>query len=327
MGIYTSSVGLLFLLAAVAFPQKAEQAWTDAGLSVRERAGAVRGRVWSDNPIPGSATVELIGSVGTATSAVVDASGSFELQGLAPGQYQLRLTSGDGHVVHEEVVFIAGGDQSLSIYMASAPSTVKLNEATVSVHQLEHRVPARAQKEFDRGRAASMKENQTAALDHFLKASQIDPEFADAFNGIGVTFLALGEFQQAVDEFQKAIDLVPDHRGATANLCVALSRLDQPHEAAKVARRALRLDPSLLKVRYVLGLSLILEGGDKSEALDNLQRAAADIPKAHLLAARILAETGQREKAAKHVAEYLQAPSGDGINRQKIEAWLVQLQQ
>ena len=328
MRFYVSSVALMLAFVAAAFPQKVGNPAIDTGPYSAERSGIVRGHISSDTPVPGSLMVELV-AVGNSTSAsaAVDASGWFELQGLAPGQYQLRLTGFGEQVVHEEFVYIAGGNQSLSIYVKGSRSVGRSDEPTVSLHQLEHRIPARAQKEFDKGQAAASKGDQPTALGHFLKATEIDPEFADAFNCAGVMFLTGGELEHAAHQFEKAIDLVPDHRAALANLSVALSRLEQPREAANVARRALKLDPGLLKVRYILGLSLIEDGGDKDEALDNLQRAASDIPKAHLLAAKILADSGQSEKAAKHVEEYLLSRPGDGIDRQKVEAWLVHLRQ
>ena len=323
-----SAIVLMLALVAASFPQQVGNALTDTGPYSAERSGIVRGHVSSDNPVSGALLVELVAvGSGSPTSAAVDASGWFELQGLAPGQYQLRLIGFGEQVVHEEVVYIAGGNQTLSIHAAATQSPRRPGEPTVSIHQLEHRIPAKAQKEFDKGQAAATKGDQPTALGHFLKASEIDPEFADAFNSAGVIFLTGGELEDAAHQFEKAIELVPDHRAALANMSVALSRLERPHEAAEVARRALKLDPGLLKVRYILGLSLIRAGGDKDEALDNLQRAAPDIPKAHLLAAKILADSGQAEQAAKHVEEYLLSRPGDGVDRQKVEAWLVRLRQ
>ena len=92
-----------------------------------------------------------------------------------------------------------------------------------------------------------------------------------------------------------------------------------------MARRALKLDPGLLKVRFVLGMSLVSDGGDKAEALDNLQRAAVEIPKAHLLVAKILADTNRREDAAKQLQDYLSSSPADDLNRQRIEVWLEEL--
>jgi tetratricopeptide (TPR) repeat protein len=190
---------------------------------------------------------------------------------------------------------------------------------------LQHKVPSEAQKEFAKGKTAAKKSQHAFALDHFRKATQIDPEFSAAFNSTGVSEMKLGHVKQAADQFQKAVDLVPDYPEALADLSVALCRLEQYREAAEVARRALKLDPLLPKVRYVLGLSLVSVGGNQAEALDNLQRAATEVPTAHLLAAKILAETDRRTDAAKQLEDYLRSSPADGADRHKIEAWLEQL--
>ena len=291
-------------------------------------SGVVRGQVSSDNPIVGSLTVELFSPQHAgAISTNLEPDGGFEFHGVAPGQYELKLTGAAGAVVYQELVFISGDNQNLSIQMPARPKVARSSEATVSIRQLHHKVPAEAQREFSKGAIASAKKDKTNALDHFQKAVKLDPEYADAFNGIGIAYAALGQLQQAADQFQKAIDLVPDHPGAAANLSIVLCKLEHFHEAGEMARRALKLDPGLLKIRYVLGISLVTEGRNKQEALDNLQRAAAEIPKAHLLAAELLAESDRRQDAVKHLEDYLRLSPADGLDRQQVEEWLVKLRQ
>jgi tetratricopeptide (TPR) repeat protein len=172
-----------------------------------------------------------------------------------------------------------------------------------------------------------VKGDQSKAIDHLQKAAQIDPQFSDAYNGLGVVHMALGQTQMASEEFQQAINLEPDHDQAVANLSIALFRLQRFRDAEQVARRSLKLNPTRSKLRYVLGMSIVTDGGDKTEALFNLQRAAADVPEAHLLAAKLLAESGRRDEAAKHLDDYLRTAPQSGISRDKVEAWLAQLQQ
>jgi len=326
MRIDISLVGLIGFFAAAGFAQWGGNRSIGATSYSGDGAAMVRGQVSSDNALGGSLIVELVapGHAGTIATPM-EADGGFEFHGLAPGQYQLRLTGAAGAVVHEEPVVINGGYQNLSIQIPNLSRAALSTDATVSIRQLQHKVPAEAQKEFNKGKAASTKGQQSTALDHFQRAATIDPEFADAFNGMGVTYSARGELQQAADQFQKAIDLVPDHAWATANFSVVLYQLKLYHEASEMARRALKLNPNLAKIRYVLGLSLVNEGGDKTEALDNLQRAAPEIPRAHLLAARILEETDRREDAAKHLEEYLLVSPAHDVDRQNAEAWLKQL--
>ena len=329
MRIHISLLGLISLCAATGVAQLGGNRSIGATSYPGDRdSGVVRGQISSDSLFVGPFTVELV-SIGHAgaISASLEPSGGFEFHGVAPGQYQLRLTGAAGAVVHEEPVFINGGYQNISIQMPSKAKVGRSSDATVSIRQLQHKVPGEARKEFGKGQAASTKGDQSNALDHFQKAARLDPEFADAFNGIGVTYAALGQLQQAADQFQKAIDLVPDHPGAAANLSIILCKLAHYREAGDMARRALKLDPALLKVRYVLGLSLVTEGGDKAEALDNLQRAAAEVPKAHLLVAKILAETDRRQDAVKQLEDYLRSSPANDLDRQKVEEWLVQLRQ
>jgi tetratricopeptide (TPR) repeat protein len=327
MPIHTSVSVLTLLFAASAIAQ-----WDGThsigvlSHSGDPHVGAIRGQVNFETPIIGSLTVELVGQMGVNTmSAALQAGGEFELYGVAPGAYQLRVTHSGGSVVHEEPVVVTGGYQQLSIQVRTKSKDGASGGATVSIRQLQHKIPMDAQKEYGKGKAASSKGNQTLALDHFQKAIQLDPEFADAFNDIGVTYAALGQLQQAADQFQKAIDLVPDHPAAAANLSIALCKLEHYHEAGAMARRALKLDPTVLKVRFVLGISLAREGGDQAEALDNLQRAAVEFPNAHLVAAKILAETNRREDAAKQLQDYLSSPQSDDVDRQKVEGWLEEL--
>ena len=329
MRIHFSVIGLFSLLASTAFGQ-----WDgnrSIGAHSYQRDGdnrVVRGQVSSDSPLVGSFTVGLFSTRQTAVLSVsLDPDGGFEFHGVAPGSYQLRLTGAAGVVIYEETVFINDGYQHLSIQVPVKPRTVRSNDATISFRQLQHKVPAEAQKEFGKGNAASIKGDQPRALDHFQKAVTLDPEFADAFNGIGMTYAALGELQQAADQFQKAIDLVPDHVGAAANLSIVLCKLKRYPEAGELARRALKINPGLLKLRYVLGMSLVNEGGNRVEALDNLQRAIVEVPGAHLLVAKILAETGRREEAAQHLEDYLRSSGVRDLDRPAVEAWLEQLRQ
>jgi Flp pilus assembly protein TadD len=327
MQIQISVLGMIVLFAATSVAQwSGNRSLGAMSYPGDHETGVVRGQISSDNAHVGLLTVELVGQVRAGViSASVQTGGEFEFHGVAPGAYHLRLTGAAGTVVHEEPVLITGGYQNLIIQMPNKRKGTGPTDATVSIRQLQHKVPLDAQKEFGKGKAASTKGDQSNALDHFQKAVKLDPEFADAFNGIGVTYAALGQLQQAADQFQKAIDLVPDHPAAAANLSIMLCKLEHYREAGAMARRALKLDPGLLKVRFVLGMSLVTEGGDKAEALDNLQRAADEIPKAHLLAAKILAENNRREDAAKHLQDYLNSPQADDLDRQKVEGWLEEL--
>jgi len=286
----------------------------------------VRGQIYSETPFLGSLTVELTPNGRSIPQSVsLAADGSFEFQSVAPGAYELRVTGSGGGVLHQETVFVNGPNQILSVTMRTRQSIDRSAGSTVSIRQLQHKVPSDASKEYSNGQAAARKGDHLAARDHFQKAVTIDPEFADAYTNLGVAQLSLGEVETATEQFQKAIDLVPDHTLATANMSIALYRLKRYNEAAGAARQALKLDPSLLKMRYVLALSLTQKQGHEAEALDNLERAAGEFPRAHLLAADILTQTGRRDDAVNQLEKYLRASSERDTDRNAVEEWLATL--
>jgi tetratricopeptide (TPR) repeat protein len=208
---------------------------------------------------------------------------------------------------------------------AAPPAAGRSEAATVSVRQLLHKIPGPALKAFSKGFKAAKKGNQQEAVDYFRQAVATDPEFADAYDSLGVSLAALGDLPQAADQFQKAIDLVPEHPTALPNMCIVLGQMQRYREAALVARRAMALGVSPPPVYFILGVSLVAEHGDAGEALTNLQRAARDIPQAHLLAADLLAHAGRREDAAEHLQNYLRLAQPQDAERAQVEAWLARL--
>jgi predicted Zn-dependent protease len=59
--------------------------------------------------------------------------------------------------------------------------------------------------------------------------------------------------------------------------------------------------------------------------LNNLRRAAPDIPKAHIVAAEVFANTGRPDEAVLELEEYLRVQPADDKERPKVQARLAEL--
>ena len=92
-----------------------------------------------------------------------------------------------------------------------------------------------------------------------------------------------------------------------------------------MAVRALRIDPGNAKLHFILAISLISQQQDPDGALEHLQRAAAEIPVAHVVAAELLMERGRREDARNHLDEYLKSTPADDVHRPEVQALLAKL--
>ena len=84
---------------------------------------------------------------------------------------------------------------------------------------------------------------------HFQKAVKLNPEFAAAWNNLGVVRLTLGKKTEAATAYRKALKIQPNYALAWYNLGVALDRQNHYEESLKAYETAFVLDPDLLDVR------------------------------------------------------------------------------
>ncbi len=112
-------------------------------------------------------------------------------------------------------------------------------------------------KEFQRSEKAVHSGDFQSAAEHLRKAIQIDPNFVQAHNNLGASYIELNECESAVTEFRKAIDLDSKLQESYRNLGLALFLLRRYPEAEIAARQALQLGPQRGSARYTLvGFSL-----------------------------------------------------------------------
>jgi len=290
------------------------------------RVFRVRGEIMTARPLIGGYTVELARNSGMGESVPIGLDGSFEIRAAQTGMQELRVVGPRGDIIHREPVDITGPHQQLAIRLPETTNVPQSGHNTISLHQLEHKVPPEAKKAFDRGVRAAADQKYTDAIAAFQQAVTVDPEYADCLNELGVAEAALGNLENAAEDFQKAIDVAPEHPAALPNLSIALAKLRRFHDAGAVARRALKVVPDSGRIRYILAASILTDNGDPNEALTQLERASDEIPKAHLVAADVLVALGRRDEAIKHIQQFLKSAAPDDKDRGAAEARLSVLQ-
>lgn len=109
------------------------------------------------------------------------------------------------------------------------------------------------------------------------EALGIDPEYPDAYSGLGADLLELGHFDDAVTQLRKADELwrkdQSKGRGkALTNWAIALFRQHHYAHAAEKYREAVEVDPEIPEAHNALGAALIeLEHFD--DAIKSLRKA------------------------------------------------------
>jgi tetratricopeptide (TPR) repeat protein len=124
-----------------------------------------------------------------------------------------------------------------------------------------------------------------------------------AISILGAEHLKTGQTDTALSELEQAVGLLPRPENHS-NLALALYRARQTERGLEEVRKALRLDPAKSKTRLVLGLLLLQQGSHDAQAIRNLEAAAEEVPRAHLILAHHYAQAGQAAEAERERRAY-----------------------
>jgi tetratricopeptide (TPR) repeat protein len=150
------------------------------------------------------------------------------------------------------------------------------------------------------------------AITSYSRAYELDPNDAGALLGLGKAREGRGSSAEAAKTFEEGAQKFPrDARFALEYAFLLLRRVDAGDKTAKpraveFLHKALAIDPSSAEAHYQLG-NLALEDGRAKEAFDELQKAAQlepDASKVHFALARACRRLGQKEAAAREMAEF-----------------------
>jgi Flp pilus assembly protein TadD len=204
-------------------------------------------------------TVELVpaGVREIPMRAQVERDGSFKIQNLEPGIYELTVRDRTGGEIQSQHLTVSSFSSPIMIRLAeNALPKPKSSTHTVSVAHLRHKVPKRASKLYRESVKDLQNGNMEASIQKMQAALSIDPEFMEAYNDLGTRYVTIKEYAKALECFQKAEKLDPAAPKVLSNEAISLLALGRPEQAEGVARRALQLDPSSLSAKQVLALSV-----------------------------------------------------------------------
>lgn len=163
----------------------------------------------------------------------------------------------------------------------------------VTLHQLEHKAPTKANNLFTRATELLKKHKFQSGLELLQRAIDIDPSFWEAQNDLGYSYLVLKDNVHAEQAFQRAIDIDPANAIGYMNMSVAALACREYDLAAKSATRALRLNPMLPQARAVIAITSVSEGKWTGEARKLLEQIQGQVPVATQLL-RVWPREGQR---------------------------------
>lgn len=300
----------LFLGSALAHAQgRPGERSTD---SPRTSLGSIRGRVILPSGSYTDEAVKITLSTirGTLATIYTESQGVFEFSEIPPGTYYLEFEADRQRFqpVQETVQVYRGMPSVITITLRPKGSVENAKPKTVSVAELEEKVPEKAQKEFNKATAAGEQGKTDEAITHLRKAISLYPKFVRAHNDLGTYLLAQGNLDEAEEAFRKALTLDPKSFNPLLNLGIVLVHKHSFVDAADLLTKALAIEPNSPAAHLYAGLAFI--GTDKPVAAEANLKAAYSLggPKYgvslyHL--GQLYLNRGDRAAALKSFEEYL----------------------
>jgi tetratricopeptide (TPR) repeat protein len=291
--------------------------WACAAQSSRPLRGEIHADPLADL---GWLTVRLDppGAQGRGETAPVDVGGDFAFLNVPDGIYILRVLNQVGDEIVSQPLTVGATNPPVSILLPRVVRERPTGETT-SVARLRHTPNRQALQAARQAQKLSESGAYARAAVEWKRAVDADPEFSEAHGNLGAQYARLDRPSEAVEEFRRAIALDPATARHQSNLAIVLAELGRFDEAESWARRAVRQDGANALGHYVLGCVLTSSIAKVAEAVQQLQIAARQLPRAHQVLAEIYRAQGRPALAMaemKQLQEEREAP-GD----HKPEAW------
>lgn len=203
------------------------------------------------------------------------------------------------------------------------PNSPQIQSHVVTLQELQHKVPGKAQKEMQKADTARLAGRIEDAISRYKAAISIDPEYVAARNNLAAIYLIHDKLKLGAEQLEAAIKIDPHNSTLFRNLSIYYYVARQLVAAERAVRHAIDLNRGDVQCRIILGLVLIQQGKFTQEALGCFERAFQQFPLAHLLAGRVLMGQGEVEKAKSEIQEYLATRVPD--NRDLALKWLKSL--
>jgi tetratricopeptide (TPR) repeat protein len=157
---------------------------------------------------------------------------------------------------------------------AASPAEAAAPVAKPAVQAPDPTVPENAKQAFLAGAQRHQAGDNDGAIKLYLRALELYPAFADAYNNIGVILRAQEKLPAAAACFRRSLSIRTDNSAVLSNLGNVLWQMLRFEEAAAAFKRALELEPTRPETLHNLGL-LLHSMGDYPRAVDCFEKSLA----------------------------------------------------
>jgi lipoprotein NlpI len=235
-------------------------------------SGSISGSVRTmDNRPVNNAKIEVrnIANGSAVAYGYTGPSGSFELNNLPSGSYEVVATSGMSEARQDFRMDNFPVQFTLRL-PHTGDSTFSPGQQTISIQQMQ--VPDKAKDALKKARNAADKGKLEEARQQIGKALAIDPKYSDALTFRGIVNMETGDYKSAGNDFQQAIQFDNNNALAYIGMGSLYNMSNQYDDALRELDRGVTLNPTAWQAHYEMSKAE-LGKGDFSAALKEVDKA------------------------------------------------------
>lgn len=150
---------------------------------------------------------------------------------------------------------LVGGECSLSklVPLLKDPDAVLAQMAEHAMWSVWFRLGSPdANHQVCRGTRALNRHDYDHAIEHFTRAIEIDPKFAEAYNQRAIAKFLQERYGECIDDCRRCVELMPFHFGALAGLGHCYAHEGRLVPALRCYEKALTINPRMEDVRQTI---------------------------------------------------------------------------
>lgn len=178
---------------------------------------------------------------------------------ISPGSSGSPVVNMAGQVIGVATLQAAEGQNLNFAVPAERISQLKISDVqtfTTLAAETQKNKRSAAERLYSQGLAQLSRDDYARAVAYFEKATDADPNYAEAWYQAGYCYGMLGRHPESLKASRAAAKLRPEWSATYINIGASSFALAQYKDAAEAYRQAIRLDDSNADTQYSLGMTL-----------------------------------------------------------------------
>jgi tetratricopeptide (TPR) repeat protein len=162
----------------------------------------------------------------------------------------------------------------LERYLMANCSSLKEKIATNDIQNVKSMSENEEAIEFySKGLEETKKENYKKAIEYYKKAVNVDPEFAYAWDNMGINYRRLDNYDKAIECYKKSLEIDPYGLMPIQNIAIAYQYKKEYSKAIEAYKKLAEIDRNNPEVYYGIGHVYASNLNDYEKGLDYMCKA------------------------------------------------------